>query len=162
MTYPAQVGSVTHYVIPEYLEKVLDTIVGVFEQAGVELPTRRYWTLGGVAADCAQLTVHLTQVYKGLPGADPNVLQRCESPRTAALVVQLFRSVPVGTGQRPPASDLIQREAFVPAVDTWLLLDAAEAVDALGWNTGVLAEVNIAEPAGGLIGLSLTLTVAIP
>lgn len=148
--------------IPDYLAKVLDTIVGVFQQAGVDLPERRYWAIGSVVADCPQLTVHLMQTYKGLPGDDPGMVQRCDSPRTVSMVVQLFRNVPVGNGQRPPSTAIMMRESAQPAIDAWLLLDAAEAVDAMGWNTGVMAEVNVVPPSGGLVGLSMMLTAPIP
>lgn len=162
MTFPDQGGPEGMRSIPEYLASVLDTIVGVFEQAGVELPERRYWTVGGVVADCPQLTVHLTQAYKGQPGDDPGQVQRCGSARSVSMIVQLFRTVPVGNGQRPPSTAIMMREAEQPAIDAWLLLDASEAIDAMGWNTGLMAEVNVVEPSGGLIGLSMTVTAPIP
>lgn len=161
MTLPAPGGPESRS-IPEYLALVLDTVVGVFEQAGVDVPKRRYWTLGGVPADCEQLTVHLTQVYKGNPGDDPGQVQRCGSARSASLVVQLFRPVPTGNGQKPPSPEIIMREAEPSAIDAWLLLDAAEAIDAAGWNTGLMAEVNVIDPSGGFVGLSMTLTAPIP
>lgn len=148
--------------VSEFLSLVLDTVVGVFEQAGVPLPERRYYTVGGVVADCPQLTIHLTQVYKGLPGDDPGMVQRCGSARTAVMVVQLFRNAPTGNGRQPPSTRIMMEHANDPAVDSWLLLDAAEAVDNAGWNTGVMAEVNVAEPQGGLIGMTMMLTAPIP
>ena len=161
MTVPVQSGPEMRS-IPDYLARVLETVVATFEQAGVPLPDRRYWTVGGVVADCPQLTVHLTQVYKGLPGDDPGEVQRCGGPRTVAMTVQLFRSVPLGNGRQPPSTTIIMRDSETSAIDAWLLLDAAEQVDAMGWNTGIMAEVNIAEPAGGLVGLTMMLTAPLP
>ena len=148
--------------LPAYLEHVLDTVVGVFEQADVPLPERKYWQVGGVIADCAQLTVHLSQVYKGLPGEDPNMAQRCGSFRTAVMSVQLFREIPVGNGKQPPTPESLMEKAVPPAVDAWLLLDAAEAVDAAGLETGVISELNVIEPSGGLVGWNMTLSAPIP
>lgn len=149
----------------QFLLLTLDTVVGVYEHARVDLPPRRYVAYGGVAADCEQLTVQLGQVYAGLPGSDPNVVQRCDGPRTAVMVVQLFRKAPVASGPRgtgAPTADEITASALRSTRDAWLMLDAAGAVDAAGWNTGVMAEVVPIDTSGGYVGVNMTLTAAVP
>lgn len=152
-------------VLGELLLLTLDKIVGTFEHAGVDLPGRRYISYGGVAADCEQLTVELAQIYPGLPAADPNQLHRCEGPRTAVIIAQLFRKVPVASGPRgtgaPTPGDLTA-SALTLVRDVWLLLDAAGAVDSAGWGTGVIAEVTPISASGGLTGANLTLTLTVP
>lgn len=152
-------------VLGQLLLLTLNSVVGVFEQADVELPDRRYISYGAVVADCEQLTVQLAQIYPGLPGADPNQIQHCNGPRTAVLVVQLFRQIPVASGPRgtgPPSPDQLTASALRSVKDVWLLLDGAGAVDAAGWGTGVIAEVSPIDASGGYIGASMTITLTVP
>ncbi len=56
-------------VIVNQLDRLLERVVGVYEQAGVPLPLRRYWMLSGEAPeDCAQVVVTFVQAYLGSPG----------------------------------------------------------------------------------------------
>lgn len=149
--------------LPELLQLVLDKLVATFETARVDLPARRYIAFGGVVADCEQLTSQLIQVYPGLPGADPNQVQKCDGPLTAVIVSQLFRKQPASSQRgTPPTASEISAATRVVARDVWLMLEAAHAVDAAGWNTGLIAEVSPIEPQGGLGGCAMTLTLQVP
>jgi hypothetical protein len=147
------------------LQLTLDTIVGTYEQAGVDLPERRYISYGSTAVDCEQLTVELGQFYSGAPGEDPNALQHCDGPVSAVMVVQLFRKAPVGSGQRnqlAPSADAITAMALTMAKDAWLLLQAAGAVDKAAWRVGYVAEVTPISTSGGMVGASMNFTMQVP
>lgn len=152
--------------VGQLLFTILDVVVGRYEQAGIDLPERRYIHYGTVAADCEQLTVELNQVFPGLPGEDPSAAQPCagSTPRTAATTVTIFRKVPTGSGNRgqdPPTPEALTATTLILARDSWLLLDAAEEVDQRGHRRGVIAEVSPIGPSGGYTGVTMTLSVAI-
>lgn len=165
MTVPIPGRDADQEAVGQLLLLALQSIVNVYDHARVPLPDRRYVSYGAVAADCEQLTVQLGQVYPGTPGSDPNVVQRCDGPRTAVLVVQLFRKAPTASGPRgqgAPTPEALTAMALASARDSWLLLDAAHAIDAAGWNTGIISEVSPVDTSGGLVGASMTLTLQVP
>lgn len=143
---------------------ILNTIVGVYEQAGVSLPARRYVHFGGVANDCEQLTVQVDQHYFGNPGGDPNALQRCGSVRTAVLSVQLFRPEPTQNQRgNAPSADALDAAAKVHMRDAWLLMTAAGESDRSRdqWGTGFIAEVSPIEASGGYVGIAMSLALQV-
>lgn len=155
--------------LADALDTILARVVGGFEQAGVELPTRRYWTLSTPAADCEQLVVFFNQAYVGPPGDEANEPQRCNSPRTAQIDIQILRCIPasVGPRARSPEPAAIQAASRVQAIDAWVLLDIAAHLDTWdgdlpGFGLGVIATVDAGEAQGGFQGPTLHLTVAIP
>lgn len=150
-----------HRAVVNLMQHVLDSIVSVYDQAGVTLPGRRYWTMGTPAADDEQLTVSLAQLIVGPPGDSGAVPQRCEGPRSATVQVQILRCIPTtGVRNATPSAAAIQAASEAMAVDAWLLLDSATAIDA--WGLGVIATVSAGEAQGGFQGPMLTLTLAVP
>lgn len=152
-------------VLGEMLFAVLDSVEKTFEEADVKLPERRYIAWGGVAVDCEQVTAQLVQIYPGTPGGDPNQIQRCMGPRTAVIVVQIFRCAPTPTGPKAtaPGVDVLNDSARAMAKDAWLLLDSAKVFDVEGsWGSGVIADVSPIEPSGGFVGTTLTVTSLVP
>lgn len=147
--------------LPALLEQVLTATVDVFENAGVQLPDRRYICVGLPVADCPQLVVELVQVYLGNPGNEINTPRRCDAPRTAVLAVNLIRSIPVMSARgTPPTPDAISESAAELSRDMWLLFEGASFTDEFG--LGVLADATPLEPSGGLGGSRLSLVLAVP
>lgn len=155
------------------LDTILERVVAGFEEYGVELPERRYWTTGQPAADCEQLTVTLNQIYVGPPGDEADEPQRCHSPRTAQLDIQVLRCVPspVGPRGRAPAAEAIQGSSRSQAIDAWILLDLACTLDTWEQDNfghqaapglGVIATVDMGQVEGAYQGPVMHLTVAIP
>lgn len=149
------------------LDGVLERVVAGFEQSGVKLPERRYWTLSQPAADCEQLVVSFIQAYYGPPGDEASSPQRCDGPRSAAVDIQLIRCIPtVGARGRAPSAAQIQESSEQLAIDAWLLLDIAGSLDMwdapLPGGLGVIATVDAGEPQGGFQSVTLHLTTAIP
>lgn len=71
---------------------ILTSIEGIFAAAEVELPARRFITIGGptsVAHTCEQLTVCWDQSYSGTPGNQDQVPQKCDGIRTGRFIVEL-------------------------------------------------------------------------
>lgn len=141
-------------VLVNMLERLLDRIVGVYEQRGVPLPLRRYWMLGAeVPEDCAQVVVTYIQSYLGLPGdaaADP---QACNAPRTGVFNVLVTRDYPIGENGKAVAPERITAASKWGAVDNAVLLWALDDLNTLedGWKgPGAIATVNTLPPNGGV------------
>lgn len=150
------------YSLVNLLDSVLSGVVEGFREAGVDLPDRRFWKVGSPVHDCEQLCVFFNQAYVGPPGDEASDPQRCESPRTAQLGIQLVRKVPTITGTRGvlPSGEKIQEASRQQAIDAWVLLDISCSLDP--WGLGVIATVDAGEAQGGFQGPTLNLTVAIP
>lgn len=165
MTLPLPGEGADVEILPAYLQLVLDKVVGTFEQAGIELPERRYIAYGDVAADCEQLTVQFQQLYDGSPGGNPNAVQQCDGPRSVVMVVELFRCVPTTAGPRggPPSPEAMDASTVIFLKDAWLLLDSADQVSkASGWAPGFIVDVNPISPSGGFAGTRMNLTTLVP
>lgn len=151
------------------MDEILSRVIGGFEQAGVELPERRYWTSHTPAADCEQVVVSFMQAYIGPPGDEANEPQRCNSPRTAQLDIQIIRCVPgpIGPRAKAPSAETIQAASELQVIDAWVLLDIAANLDTWdgdlpGLGLGVIATIDAGPPEGLFQGTTLHLTVTIP
>lgn len=157
------------YSIANLLDLILRGVIDGFENAGVSLPERRYWTIGTPPVDCAQLVVSFRQAYYGPPGDEASEPQRCDGPRSAAIEVRISRKIPVPKGTRAsaPKAAAIQLSAQEQLVDAWLLLDFVPNLDF--WNgpmmpagLGVIGTVDGGEAQGDYQTTVLNLTVGIP
>lgn len=150
----------------DLMQGVLERVESVFQSYNVELPKRRYWTMGQPAVDCEQLVVTFVQMYLGTPGAQVNEPQRCHVPRSATLAISISREIPiVGMNGRPPSPESLSRAAEVTAVDAWTLMDSINLLDQwddTGYGIGVIATMETAEPEGGYQTVTLQVTMAVP
>lgn len=149
------------------LDEILRRVVAAYEQSGVPLPERRYWTLSQPAVDCEQLVLSFVQAYVGPPGDEAALPQNCQGPRSAAVDIQVVRCIPtVGSRGRAPEAAAIQESSEQLAIDSWLLLDTAAQLDT--WDQaglpgmGVIATVEAGDAQGGFQGVTLHLTTVIP
>jgi hypothetical protein len=135
----------------------------VFEDAGVELPSRRVITVGEAAIEDESVTIMWGGTLVG-PPANEVTLSRGETPRSATFDVQIWRSVVQGRGgahtAHAPRPDAIADKAFRAMMDAWLLMDVARLVDVEA--IGTLASTAALPPSGGLQGVAMTLTLAVP
>jgi hypothetical protein len=80
--------------------------------------------------------------------------------------IQVSREVPtVSSSGRPPTGEDIQKFSTLQAYDSWVLLQSAAELDQwdqTGLGLGVIATVEVSEPAGGYQTTVLTLTAAVP
>lgn len=149
------------------LQGVLDRVVDVYANAGVDLPERRYWTLASTPADCEQVVVIFVQAYIGPPGDEATQPQRCDGPMTASLQVQVTRCIPtISAKGRPPTLEQIQAGAAPLVVDAYVLLRAAAELEQWdageGYGLGVIATVDAGEPQGGFQAVTMNISMAIP
>jgi hypothetical protein len=148
------------------MDGILEKVCTVFQSYNVQLPARRYWTLGSPAIDCDQVVVSFNGMYLGAPGSQVGEPQRCHMPRTATVTITVARNVPVvGQNGRPPAAEKIELASTVSAIDAWVLMESLNLFDQ--WNDGsyglgVIATVDVAEPEGGFQIVSMDLTLAVP
>jgi hypothetical protein len=145
---------------------ILERVETVFQSYNVELPARRYWSIGQPAIDCEQLVVSFIQMYLGAPGDEATSPQRCNVPRSAVVTISIARAVPiVSAGGRPPTPEKIQQSSATSAIDAWVLMDAVKLFDmwdGSGYGLGVIATVEITPPEGGFQSVTMNLTLAVP
>jgi hypothetical protein len=152
--------------LKEMLDGVLARVETTFQSYNVELPARRYWTMGRPAIDCEQVTVSLIQMYLGAPGAQVSLPQRCNVPRSATLNVSISRETPVvGANGRPPSAEKIEMAGTWAAIDAWVLMQSINQLDQwdeTGYGVGVIATLDTPEPEGGFQTVTLQITMAVP
>ena len=150
----------------DMLEGVLERVQNVFQSYNIELPRRRYWSMGLPAIDCEQVVVYFQQLYLGAPGAEVGEPQRCHVPRSATVVVSIARETAiVGQNGRPPAADKIQSASEILAIDAWVLMESINQLDQwdeTGYGIGVIATLDTTPPEGGFQTTNMTITMAVP
>lgn len=150
----------------DMMQGVLERVETVFQSYNVNLPQRRYWTMGQPAIDCEQLVVAFQQMYLGTPGAQVSEPQRCHVPRSATLTIQIARATPiVGQNGRPPSAEKIQIAGETLAYDSWVLMESINLLDQwdeTGYGIGVIATLETAAPEGGFQTTTMTVTMAVP
>lgn len=150
--------------VASFMEQVLETIVETFAEAGVPLPDRRYIFFGIPAADCAQLTVALQQLYLGPPGLPASEPSPCSAPTSAVLRVELLREVPI-PGDREltvPIPKMIAA-AQEQIRDAELLMESLKPMCGAAWGAmGVFADVLMGTEQGMYAGPVMTLTAGVP
>ena len=135
---------------------LMDSIVDTFAQAGIALPERRYFTVGGqgtVAHDCEQLTISLEQIYSGLPGDQAQNPVKCDSPKTGVFGVELVRCIPgmqKGRSTAPvaPAPEDISLHAEQQMMDGLLLIEASLYAAQSTWLGGGMSDTTAGAPQG--------------
>jgi hypothetical protein len=150
----------------DMMQGVLERVETIFQSYNVNLPARRYWTMGQPAIDCEQLVISFVQMYLGSPGAQVGDPQRCHVPRSATLNIQIARATPiVGQNGRPPSSQSIQIASETLAYDAWVLMQSVNLLDQwdeTGYGIGVIATLDASAPEGGFQTTTMTLTMAVP
>ena len=143
------------------LQNILDSVNASFEQEGVPLPERQYYTVGQTAHDCEQLTVTLLQFQLGGPGDEPEKPLKCNAARTVVLVVELIRCIPVSRSRGEPVTpERIAEATDGFSRDAWLLMEGvlnSSAADYLG----ALADIEFPEPEDIYQTIRLNLTVGV-
>jgi hypothetical protein len=150
----------------DMMEGVLERVQSVFQSYNVELPVRKYWTMGQPAVDCEQLVVSFVQMYLGAPGAQVGEPQRCHVPRSATVDISISRATPiVGQSGRPPAPEKIEEASSIMAYDSWVLMESINMLDMwddAGYGAGVIATLSAGSAEGGFQTTTLTITMAVP
>lgn len=147
-----------------------------FVAQGVDLPDRRYVTLGEPAhdlgpeagTDCAgQVTVSMDFIGSGLPGAetsDSNQTRGCTITDFVSYTIELVRCVPTleNDGTPPSLTDL-DDSALDLSIDGYLLRRSIHNA----WSSGVfcncqdiaIGRLEVISPRGGVAGWRQTLQV---
>lgn len=145
---------------------ILTAIENTFNSAGVDLPARRYITLGGqgtVAYDCAQLTVSWERNYYGLPGNQLPTLTNCYSMTTGVFIIELVRDIPVSQrAEIPPEVGLIQDSAEGLLQDAALLSYSGKiAVEGNEIFDKGLVSVTSGAPAGAVQAILMVIEMVV-
>lgn len=150
----------------DMMNGILERVEAVFQSYNVELPQRRYWTVGQPAIDCEQLVVYFQQLYLGPPGAQVGEPQRCHVPRSATVTISIARATPiVNQNGRPPSPEKIKASAEVLAIDAWVLMESINQLDQwdeTGYGVGVIATLEVNPPEGGFQTTDMIITMAVP
>jgi len=151
--------------LAKFADYILDTVVTVFNSAGVELPPRRFLAVGEPVHDCEELVLVFVGLENGAPGDTGNPAT-CNAPITSSFQVHLVRCfpTPTGRGNTPPAAETLTISGLDLLNDSWLLMQAANAMndDPLYGAFGFIASVTTGEPSGGFVGIILTVDAAVP
>lgn len=150
--------------LKKHMERLLETVVSVYEQQGVPLPDRKYWQIGTPPEDCAQVVVSLLQIYLGMPGDQAADIQPCNGPVTAVVNIHITRDYPVGEGGQPNSTQAITDAASWGAVDSWVLMKAMKEFDKNEFEQpgfGAIATIAGRPAAGGLQTTVLNLSTAV-
>lgn len=151
--------------LKEFMERALATLVGIYDQAGVPLPSRRFWTLQQPAEDCEQAAVSLIQIYLGVPGDQASRPQQCSvSPYSAVLEISITRDYPLGINGKAVPPEKIMQASAMAAADAWILAQGASAFDTTEDGIpglGVITTISPREPLGGVQTTVMQLTLAV-
>lgn len=165
MTSPALTWTFQADRLERFADYILDTVVLTFQTAGIDLPTRRLMTVGEPVHDCEELVLTFSGLENGAPGATEEP-SNCHAPITATFAVHLVRCFPTpnGRGMKPPEAEVLTKSGIELMRDSWLLMQAANAMDddPLGPNYGIITSVAVGEPSGGFVGVVLTVQAAVP
>lgn len=152
--------------LKDFLDAVLARVVEVYEEYNVDLPSRRFWTMGEPAIDCEQLSVSFIQMYLGLPGDQASQPQRCTQPRTAVLSIAVSRQIPVvGNNGKAPSGEKIQEGSEIAAVDCYLFMELIRRLDQWEdgeYGMGVIATVEAGNPEGGYETVRMQVSMVVP
>lgn len=149
--------------VAEFMEKVLQTVVNEFSAAGVALPDRRYIFFGLPAADCAQVTVALQQLYLGSPGLPASEPTPCSAPTTAVLRVEILREVPIPGSQLTIPVNQLSAAAHQQVRDAEIMLQSVSKMCGATWGgMGVFADVTMGTEQGAYAGPVMNLTAGVP
>ena len=154
----------TNSFVVAFMEKVLQTVVDEFAAAGVALPDRRYITFGLPAADCAQVTVALQQLYLGTPGLPATEPTPCSAPTTAVLRIEVLRPVPIPSGSdlSPPIAAM-EASAEQEILDAEIMLQSVSKMCGASWGgMGLFADVTMGTEQGAYAGPVMTVTAGVP
>lgn len=146
------------------MNRVLETVVSVFESYNVPLPSRRYWTFGIPAVDCEQVVVSFVQTYLGRPGDQASEPRNCNEPRSFVVSISISRKQTLNKNGNPPTAEQIIADGEWQAVDTWTLMEAIQQFDT--WNgygrgLGVIATTMAEQPQGGYYTTTMQLTLGV-
>lgn len=152
--------------LKDFLDAVLTRVIDVYEEYNVDLPSRRFWTMGEPAIDCEQLSVSFIQMYLGLPGDQASQPQRCTQPRTAVLSIAVSRQIPVvGNNGKAPTGEKIQEGSEIAAVDCYLFMELIRRLDQWEdgeYGMGVIATVEAGNPEGGYETVRMQVSMVVP
>lgn len=138
---------------------VLDQLVARLPALDVDVPERRYVSIGLPALDCEQLVVSIDRIvgHEGNPGSESNNPVRCLIMRAVELTVWLVRCVPTldDDGNAPSAESIDDSSELIagdPQAILTALLGAYRDGD-VGSTWGVVfLDWRALTPQGGLAG----------
>lgn len=151
------------YEVETAADLILQTVENVFNQYGVELPARKYITvgaLGSVAYDCEQLTVSWQESYNGLPG-NPQIgviRKECATFHSGVFIVELVRPIPISRNPDiPPEPALIEEAARSYMRDISLMKEAGNIAAEDSLTQGGTISISAGDPAGGMQSIIMTI-----
>ena len=172
--------------IVDVADHVLATINRVFAEAGVDLPERQYYIVGGqgqTVHDCEQVTVSWDQAYSGLPQNEASIPATCDQIHTGSFIVEIVRQVNttraadgVATGAPnipsrfgggvagsvdAPSPEDFMREARRQMQDAVLLLRAGLLAGEATTSNAAIVDVSAGTPQGGYQAVIMNFTAAL-
>jgi hypothetical protein len=148
---------------------LMDRVIQVYYDAGVDLPDRKIVTLGEPVYDSEQLVVSFTDMSEGLvQGEDPQ--SPCYIPVNATFKITVVRCAPVADNRgNPPTPEQLNAATYTSLIDAYLLMKSSCRFDMWGSDVdglppsalggmGVNVTVDVIEAQGGMQGVALNVT----
>jgi hypothetical protein len=143
--------------------KLLDYAVASAESIFVELPKKRYVTVGQAVHDCEQVVFEMTNLQTGLP-ADTTpggqAIKACPPPWSLVGTLSIVRCGPVMTNSGTVSSTVLEAFAKTQAVDA-LILQSAVTERVSEMFGAVVASITWPPPTGAFVVTSARITAAV-
>lgn len=147
-------------------QDLLAAVVDYFADESVDLPERRYVTIGTPALDCEQVTVSVPQLFSGLPGASYVGPVQHGTTSSIEFAVSVVRcALTQDDNGNPPTVEDLQAEAQAFLADADTLRAAMFIANKNGvfgsCNDLVIAECVALGPEGAFAGWRQVLRVGL-
>lgn len=149
---------------------LLERVVAVYEDFGVPVPQRQFWSAGNVPPECSQIVVALKSLSEGLTGSEETIPSPCDNLVQAKFSVTVTRCIPTPDNRgTPPSPAQIAEASDLASQDAYLLAKAACSFDMYGSDVpgaplggmGVEWSVTVNDYEGGMQTVELDLTTVI-
>jgi hypothetical protein len=151
--------------ISEKARLILDHLVSVYEESGIDLPARRFIAIGGPGQTVhsqAQVTVSWEQAYSGLPQHQGQFPVKRTQPWTGVFVVEVVRDLPgMPPSGREPSVDTLNAVADQQMQDAQLMIEAGRRSFENSWEQSGMADISASIPQGLLQAVTMNVMVVI-
>lgn len=151
--------------ISEKAQLILDHLVAVYAESGVEIPARRFLAIGGrgqTVHSTSQVTVSWEQSYSGLPQHQSQFPVKRTQPWTAVFVVEVVRDLP-GMNNRgtEPSAATMTAMAASQMQDAQLMIEAGRRAFEDSWEGSGMADISASMPSGLLQAVTMSVMLVI-
>lgn len=151
--------------ISEKAQLILDKLIEVYAESGIDLPTRQFLAVGAqgqTVHSSAQVTVSWAQAYSGLPQHQSQFPVKRTAPWSAVFVVEVVRDLPGMTPRGTEPSDAtVTATAVSQMQDAQLMIEAGRRAFEDSWEGSGIADISASMPSGLLQAVTMNVILVI-